>query len=126
MRDNRYLRKAKACFWLLLVGIYSVAAADVVIDVLDGSQYRALPKVAVTSVHSPVEARKVSATQIAAMYRASSGTPFASLPPGTTFKVVWPDGSSEYVQVLNATSSSGTRLLSADAAELADQGAIAR
>lgn len=111
MKDTRTLRRAKACFWLLLIGIYSVATADVVIDVIRGQEYRQFSTVAATSVHSPAEVRAAGAAQIAAIYRARSGAPFSSLPPGSKFKVVWPDGSTEYVQVVSPLSSAGTELI---------------
>jgi hypothetical protein len=111
MKENRYMRRAKACFWVLLVGIYSVASADVVIDVLRGDEYRQLSNVAATSVVAPAEARAAGAAQLAAIYRARSGTPFSSLPPGSTFKVVWPDGSTEYVKVLSPASGAGVQVL---------------
>jgi hypothetical protein len=43
------------------------------------------------------------------VYRATSGAPFSSLPPGTTFKIVWPDGSSEDIVVGSPVSSIGAR-----------------
>ena len=100
--------RMKLYFWALLFATYSVAAAGVVIDVL-GDEYRQLSQVAVTSVHSSDEMRMSGAAQVAAVYRASSGAPFSTLPPGSTFKVVWPDGSSEYVMVVSPASSSGVQ-----------------
>ncbi|MNO10321.1 hypothetical protein D3C81_2341100 [compost metagenome] len=41
------------------------------------------------------------------MYRAQSGMPFASLPAGSTFQVVWPDGSTETMVIVDPTSSLG-------------------
>ena len=79
--------KFRRYFWVLLFATYSVGAAGVMIDVL-ADEYRHL-------------------SQVAAVYRASSGAPFSTLPPGSTFKVVWPDGSSEYVMVVSASSGSG-------------------
>ena len=113
MKDTRNMRRAKACFWLLLIGIYSVATADVVIDVIRGQEYRQFSAVAATSVHSPAQVRAAGAAQVAGIYRAHSGTPVSSLPPGSKFKVVWPDGSTEYVQVVSPISSAGTELLEA-------------
>ncbi|MBF6024154.1 hypothetical protein [Lysobacter niastensis] len=113
MSENRNLRRAKACFWLLLVGIYSVATADVVIDVINGEEYHELSAVAAASADSPAEVRAQGAAQIAAIHRARSGSPFSSLPPGSTFKVVWPDGSTEYVQVLSPISSAGVQVVDA-------------
>ena len=102
--------RMKLYFWALLFATYSVAAAGVVIDVL-GDEYRQLSQVAVTSVHSSDEMRMSGAAQVAAVYRASSGAPFSTLPPGSTFKVVWPDGSSEYVMVVSPASSSGVQAI---------------
>jgi hypothetical protein len=41
------------------------------------------------------------------VYRAQSGMPFASLPAGSTFQVVWPDGSTETMVIVDPTSSLG-------------------
>jgi hypothetical protein len=112
--------KAKRYFWVLLFATYSVAAAGVMIDVV-GDEYRHLSQVAVTTVKSSQDVRMSGAAQVAAVYRASSGTPFSTLPPGSTFKVVWPDGSSEYVMVVSPSSSvgvhglEGTQRVAADA-----------
>ncbi|WP_254200955.1 hypothetical protein [Lysobacter sp. MMG2] len=102
--------KAGRYFWVLLFATYSVAAAGVMIDVL-GDEYRHLSQIAVTSVRSSEDVRTTGAAQVAAVYRASSGAPFSTLPPGSTFKVVWPDGSSEYVMVVSPSSSSGVHPL---------------
>ncbi|WP_396615869.1 hypothetical protein ACHZ97_17265 [Lysobacter soli] len=99
--------KVRRYFWVLLFATYSVGAAGVMIDVL-ADEYRHLSQVAVTTARSSEELRMSGAAQVAAVYRASSGAPFSTLPPGSTFKVVWPDGSSEYVMVVNPTSSTGT------------------
>src|SRR5690606_41530430 len=64
-------------------------------------------QVARTSAQSPQDRRSLSAAQLAAVYRARSGSPFASLPPGSTLKVVWPDGSSEYVVIVDPSASGG-------------------
>ena len=100
--------KVTRYFWVLLFATYSVGAAGVMIDVL-ADEYRHLSQVAVTTARSSEELRMSGAAQVAAVYRASSGAPFSTLPPGSTFKVVWPDGSSEYVMVVNPTSSAGTQ-----------------
>ena len=110
MKNLLQAGRMKRYFWVLLFATYSVAAAGVVIDVL-GDEYRQLSQVAVTSVHSSDEMRMSGAAQVAAVYRASSGAPFSTLPPGSTFKVVWPDGSSEYVMVVSPASSSGVQAI---------------
>jgi len=107
MKSSRLASKTRRYFWVLLFATYSVAAAGVMIDVL-GDEYRHLSQVAVTTVHSSEDQRMSGAAQVAAVYRASSGAPFSTLPPGSTFKVVWPDGSSEYVMVVSPSSSAGT------------------
>lgn len=108
MKREHFKRTAKIGFWALLLSAYSVGAAGVMIDVF-GADYRELGQVAVTTVDSKAERRSLSAAQIAAVYRAQSGAPFSSLPPGSTFKVVWPDGSSEYVMVVSPSSSAGVQ-----------------
>ncbi|RPE75791.1 hypothetical protein [Vulcaniibacterium tengchongense] len=107
MKESRFLHKVKFYFWALLFACYSVAAAGVMIDVLENGDYAHLSQVAVTTVESSPEVRMSSAAQIAAVFRAQSGAPFSTLPPGSTFKVVWPDGSSEYVTVVNPAASDG-------------------
>ena len=93
-------------FWALLVVAYAAMAASVVVDALD-EDYRGLSQVSATTVESSRDRRNLSAAQLAAVYRARSGAPFAALPPGSTLKVVWPDGSSEYVVIVDPASSSG-------------------
>jgi hypothetical protein len=99
-------RKLAFAFWTLLVVAYAAMAGSVVIDALD-EDYRDLSQVSATTVESPQDKRNLSAAQLAAVYRARSGAPFASLPPGSTLKVVWPDGSSEYVVIVDPASSTG-------------------
>lgn len=106
MKNQRWASKVGRYFWVLLFATYSVGAAGVMIDVL-GDEYRQLSHVAVTTVHSSQDTRMAGASQVAAVYRASSGAPFSTLPPGSTFKVVWPDGSSEYVMVVSPSSAAG-------------------
>ncbi|HEY5849535.1 MAG TPA: hypothetical protein VIT62_02025 [Lysobacter sp.] len=106
MKSLKIGDKARRYFWVLLFATYSVSAAGVMIDVL-GDEYRHLSQVAVTTVDSSEALRMSGAAQVAAVYRASSGAPFSTLPPGSTFRVVWPDGSSEYVMIVSPSSSVG-------------------
>lgn len=108
MKKEAVVRRIKLLFWTLLFTAYSVAAAGVVIDVL-GQDYRKMSAVAATSAYSPLEKRVAGAAQVAAAYRASSGSPFTALPTGSDFKIIWPDGSSEYVTVVSVSSSDGVR-----------------
>lgn len=105
---SRWPRKLRRVFWIGAFAVYSVTAAGVMIDAI-GDNYRELSQVAQTTVDSSDETRGLGAAQIAAVYRAQSGAPFATLPPGSTFKVIWPDGSSEYVMVVSQASSTGIR-----------------
>jgi hypothetical protein len=106
MNRTRFVQRAKLWFWILLFVSYAVVAASAVIDTL-GPNYRNLTHVSVTSVQSPEEVRTLGATQAAAVYRASSGMPFSALPPGSTFKIVWPDGSTETIMVVDQKSAAG-------------------
>lgn len=108
MKWNMRTRRLAALFWILLFVVYSVAAIGV--TVLDASEdrYVDLSRVSLVTVHATEEQRSLGAAQMAAVYRAQSGAPFASLPPGTTVQIVWPDGSSEYVVVTNPAASDGT------------------
>ena len=110
MNQTRFVQKAKNWFWLLLFVAYAAFAAGVVIDTVS-PKYRGLTRISVVSAQSPQEIRMRGASQAAAVYRATSGAPFSSLPPGTTFKIVWPDGSSEDIVVGSPVSSIGARPL---------------
>lgn len=111
MKKKRIMPRLKFWFWALLFAGYSVTAAGVMIHALVGADHGELSQVAVTTVDSPPEARIGGAAQVAAVYRAQSGTPFSTLPPGSTFQIIWPDGSSEYVTVVSQSSAAGVQLL---------------
>lgn len=100
-------RRIGALFWVLLFAAYSVAAVGVtVLDAVDG-RYEDLSQVSLVTVHAGEDARNLGAAQMAAVYRARSGAPFTSLPAGSTVRIVWPDGSSEYVVVMDPAASGG-------------------
>jgi len=104
MTHKRFAQKAKNWFWILLFVAYAALAAGVVIETTR-PEFRGLTQVSLVSVNSAEEARSKGASQVAAVYRATSGVPFSSLPPGSTFKIVWPDGSSEEIVVGSPVSS---------------------
>lgn len=107
MNYRRILHGAKFWFWVALFVAYSAGAVGLVmIDTYD-DRYRSLSKVKLTSVKADAEVRRAGASQVAAVYRAQSGMPFASLPTGSTFQVVWPDGSTETMVIVDPTSSLG-------------------
>ena len=107
MNYRRILHGAKFWFWVTLFVAYSAGAVGLVmIDTYD-DRYRSLSKVQLTSVKADAEVRRAGASQVAAVYRAQSGMPFASLPTGSTFQVVWPDGSTETMVIIDPTSSLG-------------------
>lgn len=107
MNYRRILHGAKFWFWVALFVAYSAGAVGLVmIDTYD-DRYRSLSKVQLTSVKADAEVRRAGASQVAAVYRAQSGMPFASLPTGSTFQVVWPDGSTETMVIMDPTSSLG-------------------
>jgi len=107
MNYRRILHGAKFWFWVALFVAYSAGAVGLVmIDTYD-DRYRSLSKVQLTSVKADAEVRRAGASQVAAVYRAQSGMPFASLPTGSTFQVVWPDGSTETMVIVDPTSSQG-------------------
>ncbi len=108
MNHKRFVQKAKNWFWVLLFVAYAAFAAGVVIETTR-PQYRGLTRISVVSVDAPKETRMKGASQAAAVYRATSGAPFSSLPPGSIFKIVWPDGSSETIVVGSPVSSIGAR-----------------
>ncbi|MDX3935711.1 hypothetical protein [Stenotrophomonas sp.] len=107
MNYRRILHGAKFWFWVALFVAYSAGAVGLVmIDTYD-DRYRSLSKVQLTSVKADADVRRAGASQVAAVYRAQSGMPFASLPTGSTFQVVWPDGSTETMVIMDPTSSLG-------------------
>jgi len=99
-------RRLRFWLWAILFVGYSVAVAGVVVDAV-GENYRRLAQVAQTTTAAPLEQRQLGAAQIAALYRAQSATPFLALPPGNTFRVVWPDGSTELVRIVSQSSPHG-------------------
>lgn len=101
-------RRLRFWFWTALLGAYSVAVAGVVVDAV-GDSYRRLSQVELTTTSAPDAQRQLGAAQIAALHRAQSDTPLRTLPAGETFRVVWPDGSSELVQVISQSSAHGAR-----------------
>jgi hypothetical protein len=107
MNYRRFLHGAKFWFWVVLFVAYSAGAVGLVmIDTYD-DRYRSLSKVQLTSVKADADVRRAGASQVAAVYRAQSGMPFASLPAGSTVQVVWPDGSTETMVIMDPTSSLG-------------------
>jgi hypothetical protein len=69
------------------------------------SPYANLTNVVGTNNNSDEEIQIAGATQVAAVYRLKAG--LNSLTPGTTFKIIWQDGSSESVLVVSSFSSIG-------------------
>lgn len=108
MNHKRFVQKARNWFWLLLFVAYAAFAAGVVIETVS-PKYRGLTHISVVSAQAPQEVRMKGASQAAAVYRATSGAPFSSLPSGTTFRIVWPDGSSEDIVVGSPAASIGAR-----------------
>ncbi|MBD9478933.1 hypothetical protein [Pseudoxanthomonas sp. PXM02] len=92
--------------WGLVVVAYAAAAATIVIETRDPS-FRDLSRIGHMTIHAPEDVRRLGATQVAALYRARSGTPFSTLSPGSTIKVIWPDGSSEVVRITDPASPLG-------------------
>ena len=115
MKSRRTRPGVNLLVWSLVVVAYAAAAATLVIETRQ-PEYRDLTRVAHMTIHLPDDARRLGAAQVAALYRARSGTPFSTLAPGSTIKVVWPDGSSETVRVtdpstpLGATPVRGTQV----------------
>lgn len=111
MKHRRWLVGAKFWFWVVLFVAYSAAAVGIVMIDTAEDRYRQLSQVRLTSVKSDEQVRRVGAAQVAALYRAQSGLPFSTLPSGSTFQIVWPDGSTETVTIVDPTSSTGNALL---------------
>lgn len=107
MNYRRFLHGAKFWFWVVLFVAYSAGAVGLVMIDTYEDRYRSLSKVQLTSVKAPEDTRRAGASQVAAVYRAQSGMPFSSLPAGSAFQVVWPDGSTETMVIVDPTSSLG-------------------
>jgi hypothetical protein len=121
MKFEMTRRRFAGLFWLLLFAVYSVAAIGLTVLDAGDEAYADLSKVAPVTVHASEDMRNLGAAQMAAAYRAQSGAPFASLAPGTTLRVVWPDGSSEYVVVTNPAASDGIVPIPGTLRDAADQ-----
>ncbi|UYB51955.1 hypothetical protein OCJ37_18595 [Xanthomonas sp. AM6] len=107
MKYRQWLHGAKFWFWVLALVAYSAAAAGLLLIDTSEQRYRGLSKVELTTTHADPDVRRAGAAQVAAIYRARSGMPFSTLPPGSTFQIVWPDGSTETVMIVSPTSSLG-------------------
>lgn len=106
MKYKRTRPGSNLLVWSLVVVAYAAAAATLVIETRD-PQYRDLSRIGHMTIHAPEDARRLGAAQVAALYRARSGTPFSTLSPGSTIKVVWPDGSAETVRITDPSSPLG-------------------
>ncbi|WP_305805276.1 hypothetical protein [Stenotrophomonas sp. YIM B06876] len=111
MNYRRLLHGAKFWVWVALFVAYSAGAVGLLLIDTYETRYRNLSQVKLTSVHTDADVRRAGASQVAAIYRAQSGVPFSTLPPGSSFQIVWPDGSSETVVVVDPTSALGTEPL---------------
>ncbi len=111
MNYRRFLHGAKFWFWVALFVAYSAGAVGLLMIDTYEDRYRHLSKVELTTVKAQEDVRRAGASQVAAVYRAQSGMPFASLPAGSTFQVVWPDGSTETMVIVDPTSPNGVRPL---------------
>lgn len=107
MKYKRTRPGANLLVWGLVVVAYAAAAATIVIETRDPG-FRDLSRIGHMTIHAPDDVRRLGASQVAALYRARSGTPFSTLSPGSTIKVIWPDGSSEVVRVVDPSSPMGT------------------
>ncbi|WP_115045365.1 hypothetical protein [Xanthomonas arboricola] len=106
MNYRRLAHGAKFWFWVALFVAYSAAAVGIVM--IDTADHRYQPlSVRSTTVTADEQQRRHGASQLAAVYRANSAMPFSTLPAGSTFQVVWPDGSTETMTVVDPASSSG-------------------
>lgn len=107
MTYRRWLHGAK--FWLLVLLFVAYAAAAVGVVMIDTAEdrYRGLSQVRLTEVGSTPGQRRAAAADVAAVYRAQSGLPFAALPSGATFQIVWPDGSTETMRIVDPRSQGG-------------------
>ena len=106
MKYKRTRPGSNLLVWSLVTVAYAAAAATLVIETRD-PEYRDLSRIGHMTIHAPEDARRLGAAQVAALYRARSGTPFSTLSPGSTIRVVWPDGSAETVRITDPSSPLG-------------------
>ena len=102
MNYRRWIQGARFWLWTLAFVAYAVVAAGMLIIDTAERRYGNLSQVKLVTVKSEEQARRIGATQVAAIYRAQSGMPFSTLPAGSTFQIVWPDGSTETMVILDA------------------------
>ena len=117
MNYRRFLHGAKVWFWVALFVAYSAGAVGLLMIDTYEDRYRHLSKVELTTVKAQEDVRRVGASQVAAVYRAQSGMPFNTLQPGSSFQIVWPDGSVETVTVVDPSSPLGTEPLKGSAVD---------
>ncbi|TYT26066.1 hypothetical protein FZO89_07235 [Luteimonas viscosa] len=125
MKYETRRRRFAGLFWLSLFAVYSVAAIGVTVLDAGEEEYAELSQVSPVTVHASEDMRNLGAAQMAAVYRAQSGAPFAALAPGSTLRIVWPDGSSEYVVVTNPAASDGVAPIPGTQRDAADQPVVA-
>ncbi len=105
--NRRWVHGLKFWFWVALFVAYSAAAVTIVmIDTAD-YRYQRLSQVRLTTVKTDEQVRRTGAGQVAAVYRAQSGMPFSTLPAGSSFQIVWPDGSTETMTIVDPASGTG-------------------
>ncbi len=112
MNYRRLLHGAKFWFWVLLFVAYTATAAHMLLIDTSQDPLRNLSKVKLATVHASGDVRSAGASQAAAVLRAQSGVPFSTLAPGSTFQIVWPDGSIETLRIVSPTSSLGVEPVS--------------
>lgn len=110
MNHKHLAQRIGSWFWVLLFVAYAAFAADVLINTLN-PEYRGFSQIEGTSAQASGQTRIHAASQAAALYRLNSGMPFSSLQAGTSFKVIWPDGSSETIVVGDPAARAGARLV---------------
>lgn len=98
-------RRYRSKFLLLLMAAGIAVASGVSIDGR-AAPYSGLSNVSGTNINTMTEIRIAGLTQAAAVYRQQHG--LSSLPAGSTFRMTWPNGSSETGSVTSPYSSMGS------------------
>ncbi|MFT4246524.1 MAG: hypothetical protein QM581_00620 [Pseudomonas sp.] len=106
MKYRRWFYGAKFWLMVLLFAAYSAVAVGIVMSDTAARDHRNLAQASPVKAGSGEQVRGGGRTQ-AGVCRVESGMSFSSLPTGSTFQVVWPDGSTGTMTIVGPSSQNG-------------------